>query len=553
MRRPIVVALLLLPAFVASCRDVLGLGDYTFDHEVCVPGAPPEPCYDGPAGTAGVGRCRPGPRACNADGTGYEACTQIVPTSVESCAPVDEPNADTNCDGEVEICTHAVEWVRFVDGAVPIGIGIDEAATAPSPVLVSGSYPGSHSMIAGFPVAPPSYRAAYGGMTLVAGPNGDLAGVWSSAGSFGPASEIMTDAVSAGGTTWAVGLHQVEEPTAAYASGNLAFHRFAGSQEPFRADAYTGMFYRPVLAARAHSGGATLWMGATFNGAIDPDGEGPLAQLQGSGGDDVFVARLTTDGVPVQYVPIGGAGHDVLRTVAVGRQTTDVLVAGCYEGTVATACGNLPAGPGYFVVRLDEDAGCRSVHAVPIGNFDPTSACRPSATFIEVDGTGAIPVVAYVPTTEAKVVVAECTTPTCVPVVQLDLQDSAVNAADRAAELVHAGADAAGNVVVVFSFRGLLTAQTAVGDVAETRTQYDVAVMKVARNADGSAWAIQWIETLSQGQPDVRFEQPNGARGAVTTPDGSTYVTGLGQGNIGAVSPQPIPSQNKMFVARVSP
>ncbi|WP_437592024.1 RCC1 domain-containing protein [Sorangium sp. So ce1000] len=64
---------------------------------VCVPGST-VPCYQGPAGTEGVGVCHAGVRTCNAQGTGYGWCTgQRVPDEVEWCAsPQDE-----NCDGLV--------------------------------------------------------------------------------------------------------------------------------------------------------------------------------------------------------------------------------------------------------------------------------------------------------------------------------------------------------------------------------------------------------------------------------------------------------------------
>ncbi len=86
------------PAGSESCGTV---GDDDCDGQtnegcVCVPFASTS-CYDGPAGTAGVGLCKNGTKTCNAAGTAYGACTnQVVPAASESCHTV----GDDNCNGQ---------------------------------------------------------------------------------------------------------------------------------------------------------------------------------------------------------------------------------------------------------------------------------------------------------------------------------------------------------------------------------------------------------------------------------------------------------------------
>lgn len=55
-------------------------------------------CYDGPAGTSGVGLCHDGMHTCNANGMGYGPCGGEVTPSAEVCDG--QPN-DENCDGQV--------------------------------------------------------------------------------------------------------------------------------------------------------------------------------------------------------------------------------------------------------------------------------------------------------------------------------------------------------------------------------------------------------------------------------------------------------------------
>ncbi|MFO0591216.1 MAG: MopE-related protein [Polyangiaceae bacterium] len=70
-------------------RNVLADGEC-----VCEPGQT-QSCYDGAAGTAGVGACHAGTQTCNPQGTEWGACTGAVLPSAELCAS----GVDEDCDG----------------------------------------------------------------------------------------------------------------------------------------------------------------------------------------------------------------------------------------------------------------------------------------------------------------------------------------------------------------------------------------------------------------------------------------------------------------------
>jgi hypothetical protein len=59
--------------------------------------AEPVACYDGPAGTMGVGACKAGTRACEAGR--LSVCSESVAPRDESC---ENPGSDDDCDGRVD-------------------------------------------------------------------------------------------------------------------------------------------------------------------------------------------------------------------------------------------------------------------------------------------------------------------------------------------------------------------------------------------------------------------------------------------------------------------
>ena len=94
---------------------------------ICVPGAVAS-CYDGPAGTAGVGTCTAGTQTCNAQGTGYGACTGDVTPANETCGD----GLDTDCDGAADegcVCAPGTVASCYSGPAGTEGVGTCAAGT----------------------------------------------------------------------------------------------------------------------------------------------------------------------------------------------------------------------------------------------------------------------------------------------------------------------------------------------------------------------------------------------------------------------------------------
>ena len=93
-------------------------GDFTLNitaggPERCTPDEQ-RPCYTGPAGTAGVGRCREGTLACHGAGVWGEACAGSVVPDVEVCGN----GVDDDCDGARDEGCDAAVATRVFTGRV---------------------------------------------------------------------------------------------------------------------------------------------------------------------------------------------------------------------------------------------------------------------------------------------------------------------------------------------------------------------------------------------------------------------------------------------------
>ena len=101
---------------------------------VCVPAAV-EPCYEGPAGTEGVGLCAAGTHTCDALGTSWGACeAQVLPTAEDCAQPGDE-----DCDGSG--CSDPL-WSKIFGDASPQA-AYATGSDAQGNVYVAGAFDGA--------------------------------------------------------------------------------------------------------------------------------------------------------------------------------------------------------------------------------------------------------------------------------------------------------------------------------------------------------------------------------------------------------------------------
>ncbi len=71
-------------------------------------------CYEGPLGTADIGRCRSGQQTCAADGSQWSACEgEVWPAEFEDC----QTPEDDDCSGAAT-CSPALEWAHTLPGFV---------------------------------------------------------------------------------------------------------------------------------------------------------------------------------------------------------------------------------------------------------------------------------------------------------------------------------------------------------------------------------------------------------------------------------------------------
>lgn len=114
---------------VESCGDSIDndCDGITDDNCVCSPGSTTL-CYDGPAGTDGVGICQAGTRTCDATGTGYGACVGEVTPITEICGD----GLDNDCDGAVEdgcVCSPFSISACYTGPTGTEGVGICQAGS----------------------------------------------------------------------------------------------------------------------------------------------------------------------------------------------------------------------------------------------------------------------------------------------------------------------------------------------------------------------------------------------------------------------------------------
>jgi hypothetical protein len=394
-------------------------------------------CYDGPAGTEGVGRCKAGFKSCNADGVTFGVCKGQAVPGFENCAsPVDE-----DCDGLASSCTGIPLWgERFgdSDGQSPTGLATDSDGN----VVVAGYFSGAinfggDSLVCsgGFDVflakldangkhlwskrfgdkdsqAPGGVAVDSMGNVLIAGYfNGgiDLGGglLTSKGGSDVFIAKLDAKGEYVWGQRFGDDSTQGATGVAVDGSGDVVLIGGFDGVIDFGGGALTSKGGSDVFIAKLDAKGKYLWaqsfgdestQGANgvavdsmgnvlvvgyFNGGIDFGG----GLLTSKGGSDIFIAKLSADGHHVWSKSFGDASTQNATSVAVDG-SGNIVLTGQLSGTVDLGGGTLN-GPGdMFVAKLD--AGGKHVWSKLFGDKSAESA-----NGIAVDKAGNLVVTGY--------------------------------------------------------------------------------------------------------------------------------------------------------------
>ncbi|MFO0589497.1 MAG: hypothetical protein U0441_18310 [Polyangiaceae bacterium] len=356
----------------------------------CTPGAT-QPCYSGPAGTAGVGACKAGVQICNVDGTGWGACEGEVLPVVETCATPEDDNCNGQVNEEGAGCTCVPNSVGacYTGPAGTVGVGLCKAGTATcnaqgtgygpcagdvTPVAETCMTPGDDNCNGqvnesgpGCVCVPGTIQTCYDGPAGTLGVGICAAGTQTCAAdglSWGacagqvlpqpencatPIDEDCDVTPDCGGVGWAVGFGMV------------------GQQQGF------GIATDAIGNAYVAGG---------FTGQLPVGGSG-VPPLVSQGGSDAFLIKLDPAGLPVWYKSYGSASIYEQASSIVTDAQGNLIVAGYFDGSVnfgggaLTTAGNLDI----FVAKLDPQGN--QMWAKRFGD-----AASQYAVDVAVDGSG---------------------------------------------------------------------------------------------------------------------------------------------------------------------
>ncbi|MFO0588775.1 MAG: hypothetical protein U0441_14590 [Polyangiaceae bacterium] len=318
-------------------------------------------CYEGPAGTEGVGVCKAGKQLCKANGEGYGPCLDQVLPGVETCAtPLDD-----DCDGKVNdtgpgcACVPGATTPCYPGPSGTAGVGVCKEGTATCDADGSGYGECVGAIVPGIETcdtpgdddcdglvneegvgcgcSPGAQIACYSGPAGTSGVGVCKAGTQTcnpDGQSYGPCTgEIVPSA----------------EVCATVADEDCDVAPDCGAAS--WAVSFGGLGNQQILGVATDSAGATLFAGA-FTGSLGGPGIDPLTS---AGGSDVLVGKLDAAGMPVWLHGYGSAGmYEQALSVATDASGA-VYVTGYFDGAVSfggptlTSAGNLDV----FVVKLD--------------------------------------------------------------------------------------------------------------------------------------------------------------------------------------------------------
>ena len=309
-----------LPQQAESCATI---GDDNCDGQVnegcgCTPGTSVS-CYSGPVGTSGVGVCEPGTKLCNAQGSGYGACTgDVVPQPLEDCNTA----GDDDCNGSGCVGAHlfSKEWGSGTDDE-----GFFVTTDTSGNILVSGYMTATSDFGCG-PLSAPGVGDA--ALLVKLGPTGNC--LWNKA--LGDTAHINGVVTDAAGNVYVTGFFF---NTIDLGGGPLT----AGSEDVFVAKYNAAGVYQwgkqAGDAAFQESGGigidgaGNIYLTGLFYSKI---GFGGIT-LATAGTMDVYLAKITSAGVSVWTKQFGNANPQRAYGIAVDT-AGNVAITGMFQGTI---------------------------------------------------------------------------------------------------------------------------------------------------------------------------------------------------------------------------
>lgn len=300
---------------------------------VCAPGSTAA-CYEGPAGTEGVGLCRAGTKTCLPNGSGYGACggAQVLPAA-ETCGD----HLDESCDGLVDprgpgqACGGVGFAMSFNGPYSPVeALAVDELGR----VIVGGPFHNTLTVAPGI-----SFTAPTGGEAgFLASYDAGGTHIWSRTI---PGAAVQIVRVSGG----AIVVHHVlvSEPSGLQRLGSAVRRISLSGADVWSAPitATTGHFGIDGVAATSDGGAVII---ASFTGPVTLAGTTFQATLDGkTNGVDLLVARFGPTGTALWAKPLTGAQLGPFHG-RIGVDATDAVYL-AFEGQGSVDLGDTVGGP----------------------------------------------------------------------------------------------------------------------------------------------------------------------------------------------------------------
>ena len=289
----------------------------------CIPGSVAT-CYPGPAGTAGVGRCKAGSQVCNGQGTALSACVGVVLPQLDNCVTP----ADEDCDGAAAPCSGAHIWSSGWGG--PLGDEGNSLAVDAANNIFFGGYANGPVDFGCGPVAVAAGNDA--ALLMKRSPAG--ACLWNR--SFGHNSQIVGVAADAVGDVVATGIHGIDididlgNGHVTSVGGNDGFVvKLDPGGAPLWSKTFGDAAAQTADSVAVDSAGDVIAYGY-FNGTIDLGG-GPL---ESAGSSDLYVVKYSPTGVHLWSKRFGDVTTQLAKGLAVDP-SGNIVITGTLNGTVS--------------------------------------------------------------------------------------------------------------------------------------------------------------------------------------------------------------------------